>query len=375
VTFQFAIIVALIAATGIIYQQTRFMQERNLGLVLDNVIAIRAPLGTGYDNLEANFPGFKEVIDRIPEITSMSVSKNIPGNELEMIDEIIMNGHKYRWGFYRNYGDELYFKTYQMPFLAKDTTINLLHKEQRYVVINQMAADLLGFKRPNEALSAKITLWGDRDLIVAGVVENHHQRSLHHPLLPIIYDYSVDGLLSDGYYSLKVNKLANAQTLIKKVNEIYSKAFPHTVFEYFGVSDYFDSQYKVDNQFKKLNLGFTLLGLLIACFGLLGLMIITIEKRIKELGIRKVLGASLGSLVLLLSKDMVKITAISWAIATPIVWYLMNQWLNNFSTRIEIGWSVFIWAAILVLLAAFMTTGSQALKAALVDPAKILRDE
>ncbi|MBK8506490.1 MAG: ABC transporter permease [Saprospiraceae bacterium] len=375
VIFQFAIIVALIAATGIIYQQTRFMQSEDLGLVLDDVIAIRAPLGTGYENLEANYPRFKEEINQIPEITSMSVSKDIPGNQLEMIDELIMNGSRYSWGFYRNYGDEEYFRTYKIPFLVRDTTVNLLHKEQRYVVINKMAADFLGFKRPNEALQAKITLWGDKDLTVAGVVENYHQRSLHHPVLPIIYDYSADGFLSDGYYSLKIDKRADTQVLIKKVNAMYSKAFPHTVFDHFDVSDYFSKQYEEDNRFKKLNLGFTLLGLIIACFGLFGLMIITVEKRIKELGIRKVLGASLGSLVLLLSKDMIKITAISWAIATPIVWYLMNEWLNNFSSRIEIRWSVFIWAAILVLLAAFLTTGSQALKAALVDPAKILRDE
>jgi putative ABC transport system permease protein len=141
------------------------------------------------------------------------------------------------------------------------------------------------------------------------------------------------------------------------------------------VSEHFSNQYEVDNQFRKLNFGFTILGLIIACFGLLGLMIVTVEKRIKELGIRKVLGASLGGLVFLLSKDMIKITAISWTIATPIVWYVMNEWLNNFSSRIDIGWSVFIWAAILVLVSAFLTTGSQALKAAMVDPAKILRDE
>jgi putative ABC transport system permease protein len=372
VIFQFMIIIALIATTSIIYRQTQFMQDKNLGLSLEDVISVRAPLGTGYDNLVTNFPRFQQEILGVPEIKHMSVSHNIPGNELELVENLIVNNKEYSFTFYRNYGNLDYFQTYQIPFIIQDTNVNFALENQRYCVINKTASELLGYEHPEDALHQKIEMWGS-EIEITGVVENYHQRSLHHPMAPIIYDISSDGLLSDGYYSFKT--INRSQAFISKIQVAYQRAFPYTVFDVIQVQDYFDSQYKKDNDFKKLNLGFTLLGLIIACFGLLGLMIITVDKRTKELGIRKVLGASTTTLMLLLSKDMIKITGLAWVLATPLVWYFMNQWLDSFSARIQIGWSVFIWSGILVLIAAFLTTSFQTIKAAMVDPAKILKDE
>jgi putative ABC transport system permease protein len=146
VTFQFTIIIALIASTGIIFKQNTFMQNKNLGLEMDDVIAIRGPLGAKYENMSSSFAQFHQEINTIPGITGMSVSHNIPGNQLELIS--LKRGEKnYPFGFYRNYGDLEYFNVFQIPFLARDTAIFPITEENRYVILNKMATEFLGYKR------------------------------------------------------------------------------------------------------------------------------------------------------------------------------------------------------------------------------------
>jgi len=372
VVFQFVIIVALIAATAIISNQNQFMREKDLGMNLENVLAIRCPLGTGYENVVTKYPHFKAEINAMHEVLGMSVSHEIPGNQLELLGSLGLRNEEYSFSFYRSYGDQEFFDLYEVPYVVRDTTVSPLSANDRYYVINETAARLLGFLNPEDALHEKLKRWGD-EIEIVGVVKDYHQRSLHHSKLPIVYDFSGDNTMSDGYYSMRINGAID-QDLLRKIQAHYSNAFPNTIFEPIIVSDYFASQYQMDDKFKRLNLAFTLLGSMIACLGLLGLMMIKVEKRTKELSIRKVLGATVSGLVILLSKDILKITLIAWLIATPMVWYLMDQWLNNFSARIEIGWTVFLFTGMAVAAISILTTSVQALRAAMADPASILRD-
>ena len=374
VTTQFIIIIGLIACTVIIYQQASHMHEKDLGLNLENVLAIRAPLGVHYEDLPLSFPKFEQEVKKIPGVTMLSVSHQIPGNELKLIESLKAEKNEYSYSFYRNYGDSSYFKLYGIPPISDFLPANLAIPEKRYAVINKMASELLGYKDPNDALGKVFERW-ETELEIVGVVDNYHQRSLHHATVPIIYDFSSDRLMTDGYYSLKVSEGADLSLVKSSLKKAFEKAFPYTVFEFLDVRDHFNAQYEADNHFKQLNLGFTVLAVIIAALGLLGLIMITLERRIKEMSIRKVLGASASNLVILLSKEILILTMIAWAIATPVSWYLMKQWLNNFSSRIEIGWPVFLGAVILVALLATLTVGIQTLKASLANPATILRDE
>ncbi|NND34661.1 MAG: FtsX-like permease family protein [Saprospiraceae bacterium] len=374
VTSQFIIITGLIACTAIIYQQASFIKEKDLGITLDNIKVIRAPLGVKYEELAISFPAFKEEVMAIPGVEMLSVSHRIPGNELELIENLKMGEKEYIYSFYRNYGDPTYLELYDMQQLSAFPEIDLKVTDKRYAVINKMAAELLGFFEPEEAVGMKIERW-EREVEILGVVDNYHQRSLHHATFPIIYDFSSDGLMSDGYYSIKVSDRADISLVQTAVREAFEEAFPYTIFEFADVEDHFNSQYKADDNFRQLNLGFTLLALIIAGLGLLGLIMITLERRLKEMSIRKVLGASASNLVFLLSKDILGLTLIAGVIATPISWYLMSRWLNHFSTHIEIGWVIFVGAATVVALISLVIVGVQTLRASITNPAKTLRDE
>jgi putative ABC transport system permease protein len=208
---------------------------------------------------------------------------------------------------------------------------------------------------------------------IAGVVENYHQRSLHHSMLPMIYDFSSNMLMTDGYYSVKVEKKADRSALIMSIRKAYQKAFPNTVFDPFDFKTYYIAQYQSDHHFKRLHMAFTVLGLIIACMGLFGLAMITISKRSKEISIRKVLGASTTTILFILTKDFMKLIVIAIIIAAPMAYYLMSAWLQNFNFRINIPWWIFIAAGFVAVVLAFTTIGYQSLRAALVNPVESLR--
>ena len=374
VTFQFTIIIGLLVCTGVMFQQTRFMHHKDVGLDLDNVIPIRGPLGQKYETLASHLSQFKQEINQVPGITGMSVSHSIPGNQLELIEDLSFGNKKFAHSFYRNYGDLNYFSIYQIPFIVRDSAIFPLVKDKQYAILNQMASEILGFKTPEAALHKVLKIHG-RELQIIGVIENYHQRSLHHNMLPIIYDVSSDNLMTDGYYSFKVEKSADHARLTTLIHKAYQNAFPYTVFDPIDFKAYYQSQYQSDHHFKKLNLGFTLLGLIIASMGILGLAIIALNKRLKEISIRKVLGANSSSILFLLTRDYLKLIGIAILIASPIAYYLMSQWLQNFNYRIDMPWWIFIAAGVIAFSLAFLIIGYQSFRAARVNPVDALQNE
>jgi putative ABC transport system permease protein len=177
-----------------------------------------------------------------------------------------------------------------------------------------------------------------------------------------------------GFYSLKV-KTANMPGAIAAISKIWNKHFPADPVEYFFLDDTFNQQYKSDQLFGKVFGVFAFLAILIACFGLLGLSAYNVLQRTKEIGIRKVLGASIQNILLLLSADFLKLIVIALFIAIPVCWYVMHNWLRDFAYRISIHWWVFIVAAIIAVLIALFTIFTQAIKAAIANPVKSLRTE
>ena len=241
--------------------------------------------------------------------------------------------------------------------------------DEHGVLLNEKAVEQLGFKNPGDAINKKI-FSGDT-VTVVGVVSNYHHQGLQKIIDPMVFLLRPD---RRNYYSLKV-ETAGIQKTIASVQQIWNKHFPADPIEYFFLDDSFNKQYTTDILFGKVFGLFAFLAIMIACFGLLGLTAYNVLQRTKEIGIRKVLGASAQNILLLLSKDFMRLIIISLLCAIPIGWIVMNKWLEDFAYRIDIKWWVFAAAGIISLLIAMITICLQAFKSAIDNPVKSLHNE
>jgi putative ABC transport system permease protein len=262
-----------------------------------------------------------------------------------------------------------FIPSYEMKILAGRNFSKEFKTDDHAVLLNKKAVELMGYKNVNEAIGGKIAR---RDtLTVVGVVADYHHQGLQKVIDPMIF------LLYPnirGFYSLKV-QTANMPQTIAAINKTWDKYFPADPMEYSFLDETFGQQYKSDQLFGKVFGIFAFLAILIACFGLLGLSAYNVLQRTKEVGIRKVLGASVQNILFLLSTDFLKLIIVALFIAIPVGWYVMHSWLQDFAYRISIHWWVFIVAAVIAVLIAFFTISSQAIKAAVTNPVKSLRME
>jgi putative ABC transport system permease protein len=236
------------------------------------------------------------------------------------------------------------------------------------VIINQKAAAQLGFPAGEPIVGKKI-VW-EKEYEIIGVVKDYHHLSLHEPINPTVYLPSV----SYSYFTVKTDA-ANLQSKISQIKEMYKTIFPGNPFEYFFADESFDQQYKKEQDLGNLFITAALIAIFIACLGLFGLAAFSAQQRIKEIGIRKVLGASVTDITGLLSKDFLVLVMIAIVIASPVAWWGMNKWLQDFAYRTNIDWWVFAIAGFAAVFIALLTVGTQAIKAAVSNPVKSLRTE
>ncbi|MEM6696782.1 MAG: ABC transporter permease [Bacteroidota bacterium] len=376
VVFQFTIIICLIISGIVVYQQMRYVEKQDLGIEIENVLALRGPLGTSkHENLQAHLQQFKQAVEAMPNVSTLAVSRKIPSDDLDRIDLSLTKENKKKISLLRNVTDLNFFELYQLPFLAKDTAITTNLTEAQYVVINERAMKMLGFEQPQEALRQQVHFFDETKEII-GVVENHHQRSLHYPIAPILYDIPA-GIFAteDGFYSIQLAENADRKTLLPAIQKAYENAFPNTYFDPIEVSEQFANQYTADHIFRRINQSLIGLSLVIAFIGLFGLFMTLLAKRIKEIGIRKILGANIANIVILLSKHFIKLVIIALMFAIPIAYYFMNQWLQNFTYRIDLQWWVFVLAGVVAIGIALLTVSFQSVKAAIANPVQSLRNE
>jgi putative ABC transport system permease protein len=238
------------------------------------------------------------------------------------------------------------------------------------LIVNEAAARQYGYSNPADIVGKKFSQWG-REGVVIGVVKNFNYTSLHNNIEPLTLPFEA---YSSRYLSLKI-KSANMAGTIKEVGEVWRRMVPHRPFLYSFLDDDFNRQYQADFLFRRLFTVFSCLAIFIACLGLLGLATYTAQQRTKEIGIRKVLGAGLGDIVGLLSKDFIKLVLIAILIATPVAWYAMNEWLQGFAYRMEIRIWIFALAGCLALAIAVLTISYQSIKTAIMNPINSLRSE
>ncbi len=370
VVFQFSLSIGLMVGTMIVYNQMNHLLDKDMGFDKERMLV----LDYNYDEeVNEKMEALKTEMEANPAITSAAFSRSVPGSyfpnaytEIQGIDgEMIGNGQpifQVGMDFITHYDLELVAgRTY-----SRDYPFDL----NGAIVMNEAAAKQYGYTNPEDIIGRKFEQWG-REGEVIGVVKDFNYVSLHRSIealtLPLVPDAS-------RYLSLKI-KSDNFQQTIAEVEQIWKTNAPHRPFLYSFLDEDFNKQYESDLRFRKIFTTFSVLAILIACLGLLGLATYTAEQRTKEIGIRKVLGADVSGIVTLLSKDFIRLVLVAIIIATPLSWYAMNKWLEGFAYKVDVNWWIYPLAGVFAIIIALITISSQAIKAALMDPVESLRSE
>ncbi len=367
---QFSLSLMLIVGLGVFRSQLIYMKNKDLGTNIEQTLVLRSP---NMDSLQNNFPGFRNTILQHPDVQSIALSNVVQGNsilEMSTTTGIGLHGSKERnnLAFYMQWIDEHYLPQMGIELLAgKDFEVN---SKGYKVLINERAMEEWKIGSPEEAIGQQIDYWGETWTIM-GVVKNYHQRSVKEPFLPMIMMYS-NGFWGFASVKISTDKLPG---LIQDMKETWDRHFLGSAFTYFFLDENFDLQYATDQRFLQLFSLLTALAILIAALGLIGLASYMALKRTKEIGIRKVLGASISQIWTLLSKDFFALIGIATAISLPLIWLGIQNWLNRFPFRTELdGWTFLIPIGILLVLAT-LSISFQILRAAQVNPVESLKYE
>jgi len=378
VIMQFMASIALIAGTFIVYRQLNYMMNHSLGMNIDQVLVLERPgiADTGRTAYNSAIDVFRNESKKHPAITSVSASLTVPGKQREYKVTIKRFGSSTNDSAIMrvNSMDYDFMDVFKMKLLAGRTFSRDFPKdEDTSVIITESSLRPLGFKDPQDSIGKTLNIprFGDWKPIIAGVVNDYYQVSLKKPLDPSIFFCTIYG---GEFYSLRIQTNNISQTR-EHVRQSWIKAFPGNPFEYFFLDDYFNAQYQNERKFGKLFTSFAILAIIIGCLGLFGLSAFMANQRIKEIGIRKVLGASVADITTMLSKDFIRLVAIAVLVASPVAWFVMDRWLQDFAHRVSISWWVFAVAGMTALLIAVITVSFQAVKAAIANPVKSLRTE
>jgi putative ABC transport system permease protein len=374
---QFTATVALIIGSAVVSQQISFMNKKELGFNMDQMLIIKPPILTQWDSTFIDKTNnFKEELKALPGVKGATTSWRVPGGELGRTFNVRRAGAGDEEKFtMRHIGvDYDFMPVYGIKLLAGRNFTAMDHNPDfgklRNIIINQSAAKLLGFKSPEDAVGKSI-MRHTRKWDVVGVIADYHQKSLRYPLEPIMF---MPAYSTNSSISVKVNA-SDLSNTIQALKEKYATFFPDNLFDYYFLDERFNRQYSNEQLFERVFGIFTALAIFVACLGLFGLTMFATVQRTKEIGVRKVLGASVSNIVMLLSKDFIKLVGIACLIAFPIAWWVMNNWLRDFTYRIPINGWVFLVAGLFALMIALVTISFQAIKAALSNPVKSLRTE
>ncbi len=370
VVVQFTATIFLIIATIVVYSQLDYIQTRKLGFSKDQVLMVDNAYVLG----EQAEP-FKQEVLKLSGVQIGTLSSFLPVSSSSRSDntyskEAVMDAtsglNMQTWEI-----DYDYLKTLGMELVTGRNFSKEFGTDSNAVIINETTAKILGYPNP---VGNNIYYSSDGSSVmplhIIGVVKNFNFESLHHNVGPLCFRLGK----STGIASFKVSA-TNVKELVNKVETTWKKMAPGMPFSYRFLDDAFDNMYRAEQRMGKLALGFSILAIVVACMGLFGLATYAAEQRIKEIGIRKVLGASVSGIVEMLSVDFIKLVLVSALIAFPIAWWAMNKWLMNFAYRIDISWWIFLVAAAVALFIALTTISYQAIRAALMNPVRSLRTE
>lgn len=373
VVVQFSVSIFLIIATAVVFQQLRYIQTKSLGFNKDFILT------TAYSgNLTKQFESFRQELLRNPAVRDVGRSSRIPSGRLldDQGAQVIEGGKKVPTQIELKYitTDFDFIPTYGMQMAAGRNFSRQYLTDTANFIINETAVQQLGWKTAPNAIG-KDLIYGNTKGKVIGVVKDFHFESLHQPIIPLLFFLPGP---SSGYYgriSIKVDG-RNVQSAIASIGDTWHRYLPDVPFDYTFLDARFQKLYDAEQMESQLVTIFSCLAIFIACLGLFGLSAFTISQRVKEIGIRKVLGASVSQIVVELSRSFMMLVAIAAVIALPVAGWLMHNWLeNNFAFRVSLNVWIFLLAGVAAFIIAFVTISFQALKAANANPVKSLRSE
>jgi len=391
VVFQFTLSIALIAGTLIISKQLDYMRSADLGYQKEQVLVLSTDLNAGPGTpISKTIEDAKLLKERLEselantsEINSTGLSTFTPIQSGGWISADYRDQNDRKRYFHFNIVDHGFLNTYGINVISgRDFSVSNPSDERRAIVVNQALADDYGWENP---IGQRLPGPNFEDHEIIGVVENFHYESLHtevEPLAltinPAILFSGVDNL---GFNSSPTPRISlqfttqNLPALINQIEESWAAVAAGMPFSYTFVDQAVENQYRQEDRLSQIVFFGSTLAIIIACLGLFGLASLMIVRRTKEIGVRKVLGASSKNIVLLVNKEFTKLVAIAFVIAVPIAWYGMSNWLQDFAYRIELGMGIFLLAGVIVLAVAWLTVSYYSVKAALINPVESLRSE
>ncbi len=370
VVVQFSLSVLLLVATIVVGKQMRFMQTQNLGYDQDQVVVVRT-----YGELAQKLPVLKDALRRQPAIVSVSASSSAPGTGFTNIG-MGLEGTDSSTGTNMYIVDENFLDVMKMEMAEGRFFDRNIPTDGQAVVLNQSMARTLG---AGDLLGKRMRIWagarGDAFFPIIGIVKDFHYESFHEPIKPLVM-VKLYGTVpwEEAYLSIRVRTTEMPKTLAE-IRRTWESVMPGTPFQFSFLDSLYDAQYQNEARTGRVFAIFSFLAIFVACIGLLGLASFAVEQRTKEIGIRKVLGASVRSLVLLLASEFARWVALANLIAWPLAFYLMTRWLGSFAFRTEIGVLPFLLSALIVLGVAALTVGYHAVRSAVARPVDSLRYE
>jgi putative ABC transport system permease protein len=377
VVFQFVLSVLLIAGTLAVYRQIRYMDQEDLGVRIDQTLVLKAPVrAEGYAQKAVVF---KDDLLAIPGVVGVTGSGAVPGREVgEFLANRRVGAPKEAERTYEMLKiDHDFMRLYNLTLVAGRAFDLKRPSDSMGLVLNESAVTAFGFASPSAAIGQKIWLEvnpGRPDEVI-GVVRDYHQQSLQQAYTPVIlFMDPAYSWIPTNYYSVKVNT-RSMKGIVAQVTDTWSRLFPESSFDYFFLDDFYDRQYQSERQFAKVFGWFSALAIVIACMGLFGLTAYTVARRTKEIGVRKVLGASAPRITRLLTWEAVRLMLLAGVVALPLAYLMIVKWMESYAFRAELTWWQFALPVALLVVITLATTAYLTVRAALTNPTTALREE
>jgi putative ABC transport system permease protein len=378
VVVQYSVSTILMISVFVISGQLDYMSKKDKGLDMENVLIVQNPIirDTTWDVKRKAVELFKEKCAQLPFVAQAASSTTIPSEEYRQETYLSLEGSDARSMVHQNGVDEYFFELYNVEFIAGGNFVaEARWKNRTSIILNQSAARVLGIADPEKMIGARITDRESGDVYdLVGIVKDYHQTSLKYEMRPIAFKFNQ----ARGHFSLKLHpqglKGAELDAKLMAVKDIWVQTYRDAAFEYFFLNEKFAAQDREDQYFGKLFSYFTVLSIVISCLGLFGLSLLISTKRQREIGVRKVFGASSASILGIFIKSYLKPLAIAIVIGSPLAYMMMQTWLSNYAYKIEMGVGLFAIAWVSLAVIFLLAISYHAIKASVVNPIVILRD-
>jgi putative ABC transport system permease protein len=376
IVMQFVFCIGFITGTFVLYKQLQFMKSHDLGMNMEQVVVVK---GYGFQKYDV-FKNFKDQLSSNSQVSSVGYSTVAPGDEVILLGlkpNVTVTGKTEPEQITMAHVDDGFFETLDIKFLSGRSFSNFVKADDDAVVINEAAARLLGYENPQEIIDESLDGLQANPVKIIGVIKDYHQRSLKNALEPMVFVpiWKDDYGWTKKYYFVKLKGAQGFESALTDIAKAWKVASPENPFSYTFLDSRFDHQYRSDTTFGALFLFFSGFAIFIACLGLFGLVAYITLQRTKEIGIRKVLGASVRNILSLISGDFAKLIIVASCIAVPLSWYGLSQWLEQYAFRIDLDVILFIYPVVSIFLLAIVTIVWKSFKVALADPVDSIRYE